>query len=138
MNAKINFENLTQAQSEPKKTAADHIFNAQCHLEALEGVLLRTVVSYEQCEFSDAGTKALFVINACLAEYAVEDIESAMSLCPPNRLDNSYQKALGVLTAICESAKLDLAKGHTCAILHGLFTVVECLDKELSSITDTL
>ncbi|WHP06349.1 hypothetical protein QLH32_02470 [Acinetobacter corruptisaponis] len=133
MNAKVDFDALTPKQKD--KTADDYLWDAQCRLEALGGMLLRTVVSYEQRNLSEMGTKVLFTLNTCLAEYAVEDIESAMGLSSSPHLQRTYQKALGILTALVEASNLDLAKTYTCTLLHGLFTITELLNEEIGTIT---
>lgn len=120
-----------------KKTAQDHLEDAQVNLESLEGSLLRLFVSYGQCDLSEDKAKAMISVCEMLANGALEDIESASA---KTKVDiRAYiTQAYGIVIMLEEIKGFHLAKGYTEAAIHGLFTVAGTLNQSLETVVEAV
>lgn len=119
------------------KTAQDFLENSQVILESLEGTLLRTFISYDQCELSDDKTKALLSVCGILANGALEDIESASAKTKFD-LSTYTTQAHGIAVMLSELSDFNLSKGYTAAAIHGLFLATEQLNESLEVAVDAV
>lgn len=130
-------QNNLSIKSIQTKTSQDHLEGAQVILESLEGLLLQTFVSYDQCDLSDDKAKAMLSVCEVLANGALEDIESASA---ENKISLStcITQAHGIAVVLSELSRLILSKGYTAAAIHGLFLAAEQLNESLESAVDAV
>ena len=119
------------------KTSQDHLEDAQVILESLEGSLLRTFISYDQCELSNDKTQALLSVCGILANGALEDIESANAKTKFD-LSTYTTQAHGLSVMLSELSDFNLSKGYTAAAIHGLFLAAEQLNESLEVAVDAV
>jgi len=140
MNAKVDFENMADAQIADDKTIIESLQLAQCYLESLSDMLLHAETSYEASNLEHKeniqSLGAFLSVCESLATMTFQKVEQ-LNLQSLEAIKIS-EKIYGIAVGIQELGSFRTNISEVCGVLYGLSYVSKHLQSELGVILDPI